>query len=66
MKTCLVMTETSIYLSQVMVTIIKFTWPDIANCNIQNCFVHPNGLTVSTEISNLNLWSDNSSNEIEN
>ena len=33
---------------------------------IQNCFVYPNGLTVSTEIWNLHLWSDDSSNETEN
>ena len=59
MKTCLV-----------MVTIIKLTQQDIGNCNIQNYFVHPNGLTdgltVSTEILNLHLRSDDSSNETEN
>ena len=32
----------------------------------QNCFVHPNGLTISTEIINLHLWNDNSSNETGN
>ena len=39
MKTCLV-----------MVTIIKLTQQDTGSCNIQNCFVHQNGLTVPTEI----------------
>ena len=32
----------------------------------QNCYVHINGLTVSTEILNLHLWSDDSSYETEN
>ena len=25
---------------------------DVCNCNIQNCFVHPNGFTISTKIFN--------------
>ena len=37
----------------------------IGNCNIQNCFVNVNGLTVSTKIWNLHLWSDDSLNETE-
>ena len=37
-KTCLV-----------MVTITELTQQDIGNCNIQNCFEHPNGLDVSNE-----------------
>ena len=50
-----------------MVIIIKLT-QDIGDCNepIQNCFVHPNGWTVTSEILNLHLVSDDSSNEIEN
>ena len=31
--------------------------------NIQNWFGHQNGITVSTEILNVHLWSDDSSNE---
>ena len=37
-------------------------YKDKGNCNIQNCFVHQNGLTVSTKILNWHLWSDDSSN----
>ena len=48
-----------------MVTIIKLTQVKIYNCNIQNFFQHPNGLTVLTEIYDLHLWSDDSSNETE-
>ena len=48
------------------VTIIKIAQLGIGNCNLQNCFLHPNGLTVLTEILNLYLWSDDSSNETEN
>ena len=36
------------------------------NCKSQNCFVHPHDLIVSTQILNLQLWSDDSSNETEN
>ena len=32
---------------------------------MQNCFVHPNGLTVSTTILNLQLWNDDTSKEAE-
>ena len=35
-----------------MVTITSLTQQDIRNCNIQNCFIHSNGLTVSTKILN--------------
>ena len=50
-----------------MVTKVKLKQKDIiGNCNIQNCFVRPNGLTLSTETLNLHLWSDDSSNETEN
>ena len=35
------------------------------NCNTQSCFVYPNGLT-DNELLNLDLWSDESSNETEN
>ena len=48
----------------VMISIMKLK--DIGNCNIQNCFVHPNSFTVSTEILNIHLWSDDSLNETEN
>ena len=30
---------------------------------IQNCFIHPKGLTVSNKLLNLHLWSNNYSNE---
>ena len=36
------------------------------NYTTQNCFVHPNSLTSSTEVLNLQFWSDDSSNEREN
>ena len=43
-----------------MVTIIKITQLSIGGCNLQNCFVDPNGLTDLTEILNLYLWSKDS------
>ena len=36
------------------------------NFGMQNGFINPNGLTISTEIGNLHLWCDDSSNETEN
>ena len=52
-------------MSLVMVTIVKLTHRDVGNYNIQNCFLWPNDLTISTEILNLYLWSDVSSYETE-
>ena len=40
----------------VMVTIIKLTQYEIGNRNIQNCFVHSNGLTFPPEIWNFIFW----------
>ena len=42
-----------------MVTIIKLT-SIIGGCNLQNCLVHPNGLTDLTETLNLDMWSKDS------
>ena len=39
----------------VMVTILKLTQEDKGNFNIQNCFVHPNGLTVTFDRFNQNF-----------
>ena len=55
MKMCLVM---------VTIIISLHTYRQLQH--IQNCFVHLNGMTVSTEILNLHLWSDDFSNETEN
>ena len=55
MKTCLV-----------MVTVIKRVHLYTGNCKLQNCFGHPKRLTVSTQILNLLLLSDDSSNETKN
>ena len=37
----------------------------MCNCILQKCFLHQNGLTDSTKILNLHLWSDGSLNETE-
>ena len=39
---------------------------NIGNCNIQSCFLNPNGLTDLPEILNFHLWCDDPSNEIQN
>ena len=44
----------------------NYAYTGKGNCNVQICFVHQNGLTVSTKILNLHLWCDGSSNETEN
>ena len=51
---------------QINLCLVKLVQLSIGNSIIQNCFVHPNGLTVSTEILNLHQRSDDSSNETEN
>ena len=48
-----------------MVT-IKLTQYSIDNSIIQDCFVHPNGLTVLTEILDIHFCSDDSSHKAEN
>ena len=46
---------------------VTITQEGIGNCNTQNWFVHPNGLTVSTEIVRfIHLWSDDSLKDAEN
>ena len=47
-----------------MVTIIKLTQYDIDNCKIQNCFLHPNGLTGLKF--KINFWFDDPLNDTQN